>query len=165
MLAGIPLLLGTAQVPAAVAARVARCAGCVALVVVNVAAWAAARRWGVGTHGSLMPWNWDTTHTPVPPIVVLAALAALSIALVAALWTTVAVGRSATTPPTEDRVDTLGSMSATEPSVEERLDELQRAVRATSPELREIAAQLPAAMSRRAAPAGDGRRTFGAPGR
>ena len=69
--------------------RVARCAGCIALVVVNVAAWAAARRWGVGTHGSLMPWDWDTIHTPVPPIVVLAALAALSIGLVAALWRTV----------------------------------------------------------------------------
>ncbi|HET9547612.1 MAG TPA: DUF2142 domain-containing protein [Desertimonas sp.] len=89
LLAGIPLLLGTAKVPAAVAARVARCAGIVALVVVNVVAWAAARRWGVGTHGSLMPWDWDTTHTPVPPIVVLAGLAALSIGLVAALWTTV----------------------------------------------------------------------------
>jgi hypothetical protein len=86
LLAGIPLLLGGAQIPPAVAARVARTAGCVALVVLNVAAWAAARRWGVGTHGSLMPWNWDTIHSPVPPIVVLSALAALSVALAAALW-------------------------------------------------------------------------------
>ncbi len=52
----------------------------------NVAAWAAARRWGVGTHGSMMPWDWDTSRAPLPPIVVLAALALLSITLAAVLW-------------------------------------------------------------------------------
>jgi Predicted membrane protein (DUF2142) len=88
LLAGVPLLLGGARVPPAVAARVARVAGCVALVVVNVAAWAAARRWGVGTQGSLMPWDWDTIHSPVAPIVVLTGLAVLSAGLAAALWRT-----------------------------------------------------------------------------
>ena len=33
-----------------------------------------------------MPWDWDTIHSPVPPIVVLAALAVLSAGLAATLW-------------------------------------------------------------------------------
>ena len=86
LLVGVPLLLGLARVPAVAARRLAWCAGGIALVVLNVAAWAAARRWGVGIDGSMMPWDWDTIHSPLPPIVVLAALAALSAALAAALW-------------------------------------------------------------------------------
>ena len=34
----------------------------------------------------MMPWDWDTIHSPLPPIVVLAALAALSAGLAATLW-------------------------------------------------------------------------------
>jgi hypothetical protein len=86
LLVGVPLLLGLARVPAIAASRVACCAGGIALVVLNVAAWAVARRWGVGTDGSMMPWDWDTIHSPLPPIVVLAALAALSGGLAATLW-------------------------------------------------------------------------------
>ena len=80
------MLLGRARVPAIVASRVACCAGGIALVVLNVAAWAVARRWGVGIDGSMMPWDWDTIHTPLPPVVVLAALAALSAGLAVTLW-------------------------------------------------------------------------------
>lgn len=86
LLAGIPLLLAGADVPAGVAWRVAFCAGGAALAVINVAGWAAARRWGVGTDGSLTPWRWDTVHSPLPPIVVLGFLAALSLGLAWALW-------------------------------------------------------------------------------
>jgi hypothetical protein len=86
LLVGVPLLLGLARVPALAASLVAWCVGGSALVVLNVAAWAAARRWGVGNDGSMMPWDWDTIHSPLPPIVVLAALAALSAGLAAALW-------------------------------------------------------------------------------
>ena len=86
LLVGVPLLLGLARLPAVAAARIACCVGGTALVVLNVAAWAAARRWGVGIDGSMMPWTWDTVHAPLPPIVVLAALAALSAALAATLW-------------------------------------------------------------------------------
>ena len=92
LLAGIPLLLGLARVPPDVGSRVAGWAGGIALLVLNVAAWASSRRWGVGIDGSMMPWDWDTIHTPLPPIVVLAALAALSVALAATL-------RRIATPP------------------------------------------------------------------
>jgi Predicted membrane protein (DUF2142) len=86
LLVGVPLLLGLARVPAIAASRVACCAGGIALVVLNVSAWAAARRWGVGNDGSMMPWDWDTIHSPLPPIVVLAALATLSGGLGVTLW-------------------------------------------------------------------------------
>jgi hypothetical protein len=86
LLVGVPLLLGVARLPVRAAWPVACCAGGIALVVLNVAAWAAARRWGAGVDGSMMPWDWDTIHSPLPPVVVLAALAALSGALAATLW-------------------------------------------------------------------------------
>jgi hypothetical protein len=86
LLVGIPLLLGRPRVPSIPACRVALCAGGIALVVLNVAAWAAARRWGVGIDGSMLPWDWDTIHVPLPPIVVLAALAAVSAGLAVTLW-------------------------------------------------------------------------------
>jgi hypothetical protein len=86
LLVGVPLLLGLARVPAVAASRVAWWVGGSALVVLNVAAWAAARRWGVGNDGSMMPWDWDTIHSPLPPIVVLTALAVLSAGLAVTLW-------------------------------------------------------------------------------
>ena len=58
LLVGVPLLLGVARVPAAAAWRLAWCVGGSALVVLNVAAWAAgARPLGVGLDGSMMPWK------------------------------------------------------------------------------------------------------------
>ena len=86
LLVGIPMMLALAGVTAASGRRVALVVGASALVVLNVAAWAAARRWGVGTDGSMMPWDWDTSRAPLPPIIVLAALAVLSVALAAVLW-------------------------------------------------------------------------------
>jgi hypothetical protein len=86
LLAGVPMMLALAGVTAASGRRVAVVVGASALVVLNVAAWAAARRWGVGTDGSMMPWDWDTSRAPLPPVIVLSALAALSIALAAVLW-------------------------------------------------------------------------------
>ncbi len=50
--------------------------GLLALVLLNVAAWAAARRFGVGTSGSYLPTRWDTTIQPVAPVFLLTAHAA-----------------------------------------------------------------------------------------
>ena len=51
------------------------------LVLLNVAAWSAARRWGVGTTGSYLPWRWDTAVQPFPVLVLLVVHAAATIAL------------------------------------------------------------------------------------
>jgi hypothetical protein len=102
LLVGIPLLLAASPLPAAVAARAASCAGTIALVVVNVAAWAAARRWAVGTGGSLLPWDWDTFDSPAPPALLLVALAALSAGLLATLWRGAWAIPATNHPPRED---------------------------------------------------------------
>ena len=85
------------------------CAGGIALVVLNVAAWAAARRWGVGNDGSMMPWDWDTIHSPVPPIAVLAALAALSGGLAVTLWQ-IAAPSAAEQPPLNAPIQVLRTL-------------------------------------------------------
>ncbi len=54
-----------------------------ALLILNVAAWAAARRWGVGTRGSHLPWRWRLDIQPLPPLLLLIAHAALTAALLA----------------------------------------------------------------------------------
>lgn len=90
LLIGVPLLLtvDTDRARAAASAFLRRidrvtCVG--ALLILNVAAWAAARRFGVGTLGSYLPWRWDTPIQPVPPVVVLIAHAIITIALAAAI--------------------------------------------------------------------------------
>lgn len=77
LLVGVPIVLA----PAVRDGRLARVAGLTALGLLNAGAWAAARRWGVGLQGSLRPWNWDTPHTPLPVVVLLAAHAAATVAL------------------------------------------------------------------------------------
>jgi hypothetical protein len=42
------------------------------LVTTNVALGAAVRRWADGVAGTLLPWEWDTYDTVLPPIVLLA---------------------------------------------------------------------------------------------
>jgi hypothetical protein len=84
LLAGVPMLLAAAPVPERIARRIAWSAGGIALVVVNVAAWSAARRWGVGVDGSLAPWRWGTDHSPIDPFAVLIAHAALTAGLAVA---------------------------------------------------------------------------------
>ena len=87
LLVGVPLLLGLARVPAVVASRVACvCRRQSPSSYSTLRRGQSARRWGVGTDGSMMPWDWDTIHSPLPPIVVLTALAALSGGLAATLW-------------------------------------------------------------------------------
>lgn len=81
LLAGIPIVLAAGPMSRSAARRVAWAAGGAALLVVNVAAWSAARRWGVGVDGSLAPWRWDTVHSPVAPIAVLAAHAVFTAGL------------------------------------------------------------------------------------
>ena len=51
------------------------------LAVLNLGAWAAARRWGVGLDGSYLPWRWDTALQPVPSVLPLALLAVCSAGL------------------------------------------------------------------------------------
>jgi hypothetical protein len=80
-LSGIPIILAAAPVPEPIARRIAWSAGGAALVIVNVAAWSAARRWGVGVEGSLVPWRWGTDHSPIDPFIVLVAHALLTAGL------------------------------------------------------------------------------------
>lgn len=77
LIVGVPLLLTTGD-RIRLASVVHRAVGVIGLIVVNIAAWAAARRFGVGTSGSLLPWRWDTSIQPIPPVVVLVVLAAAS---------------------------------------------------------------------------------------
>ena len=91
LLVGIPILLA-----AAVRSRsLVRAVVATAMLLLNAALWASARRWGVGLQGSLLPWDWDTPHTPLPAIVLLATHAAGSVVLV---W---ALSRRAATPTGE----------------------------------------------------------------
>jgi hypothetical protein len=82
LIIGIPMLLAVGSSNTHVERNIARLAAGIALTVLNIAAWAAARRWGVGNDGSLLPWRWDTIHQPVAPIVLLVVLAGAS----ACLW-------------------------------------------------------------------------------
>jgi hypothetical protein len=77
LIVGIPLLLTTGDRVRALSV-VHRLVGVIGLVIVNIAAWAAARRFGVGISGSLLPWRWDTPIQPIPPLLLLATLAAAS---------------------------------------------------------------------------------------
>ncbi len=86
LLAGVPLLLTlqTDRAPAGAGTmlrRVDHLTAIGSLAILNVAAWAAARRFGVGTMGSHLPWRWDTPIQPVPPILVLLVHAALTTGL------------------------------------------------------------------------------------
>ncbi len=85
LLVGIPIVLGSVDVPRAVARRIGMTAAVVGLVVSNAALFAMLRRFGVGRSGSLFPWDWDTYEAPLPPVVVLAVHVAASAAL---LWWT-----------------------------------------------------------------------------
>jgi hypothetical protein len=86
LLVGIPMLLGAVRLGSVSARCVVPIVGGASLVAMNVAAWAAARRWGVGTDGSLLPWDWDTWSAPLPPVVLLLLLGGLSGGLAATLW-------------------------------------------------------------------------------
>ncbi len=43
--------------------------GLVVVVVWNLACWQALRRWGVGEHGTMLPWRWNTDTTALHPMV------------------------------------------------------------------------------------------------
>ena len=86
LLIGIPILLTldtgrVAETAAAFLRRVDVFVAGGALLILNIAAWAAARRFGVGTRGSHLPWRWGLDIQPIPPIVLLIAHAALTIVL------------------------------------------------------------------------------------
>ena len=85
LLAGVPLVLGAAQVPRAAARHLAVGVGGATLLMSNVALWAATRRFGVGLGGSLLPWNWDTFDAPLPVVAVLAVHAVATTGLFVAL--------------------------------------------------------------------------------
>jgi len=87
LLVGVPLLLARSLPNTRNRLDVVgRVVGVLALVGVNAAAWAAARRFGVGISGSLLPWRWDTPIQPVPPVLVLVVHAAVSFWIVTLLW-------------------------------------------------------------------------------
>lgn len=86
LLAGVPIALTSGAPDRDRERRAGALAGGGMLLVLNVAAWAGARRWGVGVDGSLFPWDWGTPHSPVEPFVLLLAHAALSLALARKLF-------------------------------------------------------------------------------
>ena len=92
LLIGVPLLLavratdragdaGPDDIVRRLGARLTVWVTITGLLVLNLGAWAAARRWGVGLDGSYLPWRWDTSLQPVPPVVPLVVLAACSFGL------------------------------------------------------------------------------------
>ena len=83
LLVGIPVVLSAIQLPDAVSRRIGMAASVIALVVSNAAMFAMLRRFGVGSAGSLFPWDWDTYEAPLPPVVVLVVHVAASLGL---LW-------------------------------------------------------------------------------
>jgi hypothetical protein len=83
LLVGIPVVLSAIQLPDAVSRRIGMTAAVIALVVSNAAMFAMLRRFGVGSAGSLFPWDWDTYEAPLPPVVVLVVHVAASLGL---LW-------------------------------------------------------------------------------
>lgn len=83
-LVGVPILLGAVRPDAATARRVGLVVGAMSLFVVNLSLAEAIRRFAVGTSGSLVPTDWDTYDTPVPPIALLAVHLVASIGLI--LW-------------------------------------------------------------------------------
>ena len=85
LLVGLPIVLGVRQAGREIDRRAAVAIAGVALLLVNVAAWAAARRWAVGIHGTHRPWKWGAELIPVHPLLLLTAHAAASVALVLTL--------------------------------------------------------------------------------
>jgi hypothetical protein len=81
LLAGVPIVLGGARLPAVAERRLAVAVGVIAVVVVNVALAAAIRRWAVGLGGSLYPWHWHTYRAPVHPGLLIVMHAVASVAL------------------------------------------------------------------------------------
>lgn len=81
LLVGVPIVLAGATR----SRDVARTVVVASMALLNAALWAAARRWGVGLEGSLRPWDWDTPHTPLPTLLLLASHAVGSIVLAWAL--------------------------------------------------------------------------------
>lgn len=82
LLIGIPVLLAWRPGGAgSLLPRFGTSAGVGGLALLNVAAWSAARRWGVGTLGSYLPWRWDTAVQPVPVVLLLIVHAAATVGL------------------------------------------------------------------------------------
>ncbi len=81
LLVGVPVLLGRAALGPDEQRRLGRYVLLVGLVAVNVALAAAVRRWAVGIAGTLLPWEWDTYDTVVPPVVLLAVHLAATVGL------------------------------------------------------------------------------------
>lgn len=78
LLVGVPIALGLA---AQLGRRALVSLGIAVLALLNVAAWAAARRWAVGVDGTLRPWKWGAELMPVHPLAVLAAHAVITAAI------------------------------------------------------------------------------------
>ncbi len=86
LLVGVPIVLTSWPSVTPSTRRLGRAAVVAALLTLNIAIWAAARRWGVGIDGTLVPWRWGTVHQPVEPALLLAAHAGLTAAVVVTLF-------------------------------------------------------------------------------
>ena len=109
LLIGMPILLGRVSVPERFKRRIAVAIAMMAVVVWNLAFWAAARRWAVGVSGSLRVWEWDTYGAALPPV----ALGLAHIGLCVGLLTVV----FGWTPPVRFRLPSwdLGDLGTTRP--------------------------------------------------
>lgn len=85
LLVGVPILLGSVRLDATTRRRIGIACGIVAVVVSNLAIAQTMRRFGVGASGSLLPTDWNTYDSPLPPVVILIAHALGSIGLLLGL--------------------------------------------------------------------------------
>lgn len=81
LLTGIPVLAARLRLDAAAARRLGLVVLTAALVVTNVGLASMMRRFSTGVAGTLLPWEWDTYETPLPPVVLLVAHLGASLAL------------------------------------------------------------------------------------
>ena len=103
LIVGIPVLLAAAHLGRGTVPVVGRVVGVTGLLIVNIAAWSAARRFGVGIDGTLFPWRWDIAIQPIPPVLLLVAHAVASLLLASTLLhpSTVPSSPPSTTAPNQ----------------------------------------------------------------
>lgn len=99
LLVGVPIALTSWPATGLPVRRLGQAAAVSALLTLNIALWAAARRWGVGIDGTLAPWRWGTVHQPIEPAVLLVAHAAFTAGAMMTLFGPSAALRSVE-PPT-----------------------------------------------------------------
>ncbi len=86
LLVGVPMLFGRLELAAGAQRRVGVAAAAASMTVVNVGLAAMIRRYAVGRSGSMLPWDWDTYRSPLPPVALLVVHVLASAVLVGWAW-------------------------------------------------------------------------------